>query len=76
MSQLSQRPADPVVGESHHHESAFGHVTGAALYTDDLVGRLTGVLHAFPVRSEHAHARLDSLGAFLDTLDNAEHQQD
>lgn len=61
MSQLSQRPADPVVGESHHHESAFGHVTGAALYTDDLVGRLTGVLHAFPVRSEHAHARLDSL---------------
>ena len=31
MSQLSQRPADPVVGESHHHESAFGHITGAAV---------------------------------------------
>ena len=61
MSHLSQRPADPVVGESHHHESAFGHVTGAALYTDDLIGRLTGVLHAYPVRSEHAHARLESL---------------
>lgn len=59
MSHLSQRPADPVVGESHHHESAFGHVTGAALYTDDLVGRLTGVLHAYPVQSEHAHASLD-----------------
>lgn len=61
MSHLSQRPADPVVGESHHHESAFGHVTGAALYTDDLIGRLTGVLHAYPVRAEHAHARLESL---------------
>ncbi|MFT9772999.1 xanthine dehydrogenase molybdopterin binding subunit [Brevibacterium casei] len=63
MSHLSQRPADPVVGESHHHESAFGHVTGAALYTDDLVGRLTGVLHAYPVQSEHAHASLDRVDA-------------
>ncbi|WP_426936592.1 xanthine dehydrogenase molybdopterin binding subunit [Brevibacterium sp. LE-L] len=61
MSQLSQRPADPVVGERHHHESAFGHVTGSALYTDDLVGRLTGVLHAYPVQSTTAHARLLSL---------------
>src|SRR5699024_5421739 len=43
------------------HESAFGHVTGSALYTDDLVGRLTGVLHAYPVQSTVAHARLNSL---------------
>ncbi|WP_210604767.1 xanthine dehydrogenase molybdopterin binding subunit [Brevibacterium oceani] len=61
MSTLSQRPADPIVGERHHHESAFGHVTGSALYTDDLVGRLTGVLHAHPVQSTTAHARLNSL---------------
>src|SRR5699024_12710657 len=61
MSQLSQRPADPIVGERHPHESAFGHVTGSALYTDDLVGRLTGVLHAYPVQSTVAHARLHSL---------------
>lgn len=61
MSQLSQRPADPIVGERHPHESAFGHVTGSALYTDDLVGRLTGVLHAYPVQSTVAHARLNSL---------------
>ncbi|WP_166970101.1 xanthine dehydrogenase molybdopterin binding subunit [Brevibacterium atlanticum] len=61
MSTLSQRPADPIVGERHHHESAFGHVTGSALYTDDLVGRLTGVLHAYPVQSTTAHARLNSL---------------
>ena len=61
MSQLSQRPADPVVGERHHHESAFGHVTGSALYTDDLIGRLTGVLHAFPVQSTTAHGRLGAI---------------
>ena len=58
MSQLSQRPTDPIVGESHHHESAFGHVTGKALYTDDLVGRFSGVLHAHPVQSTQAHAKL------------------
>ncbi len=63
MSHLSQRPADAIVGESHHHESAFGHVTGTALYTDDLVGRLTGVLHAYPVQSTRAHARLDAVDA-------------
>lgn len=58
MSRLSQRPADPVVGESHAHESAAGHVTGTALYTDDLVNRHPGILHAYPVQSPHAHARI------------------
>ncbi len=58
MSTLSQRPADPVVGETHPHESASLHVTGAALYTDDLVDRYPGVLHAHPVGSPHAHARV------------------
>jgi xanthine dehydrogenase molybdopterin-binding subunit B len=31
------------------HESADGHVTGSALYTDDLVGRLSSSLHVWPV---------------------------
>jgi xanthine dehydrogenase large subunit len=43
------------------HESARGHVTGEALYTDDLVGRFPHVLHAWPVLAPHAHARLTSL---------------
>jgi xanthine dehydrogenase large subunit len=43
------------------HESARGHVTGEALYTDDLVGHYPGILHAWPVMAPHAHARLISL---------------
>ncbi len=46
------------VGKAIPHESAEGHVTGAAQYTDDLCGRLTGLLHAWPVTSPHAHARV------------------
>lgn len=61
MSHLSQRPAAPIVGETHYHESAFDHVTGRALYTDDLGGRLTGLLHAYPVQSTVAHAKLNSV---------------
>jgi xanthine dehydrogenase large subunit len=38
------------------HESARGHVTGDALYTDDLIGRFSGLLHAWPVVAPHAHA--------------------
>ena len=37
------------------------HVTGAALYTDDLVGRTPDVLHAWPVQAPHAHARVTGL---------------
>lgn len=58
MSQLSQRPGTSVVGQRHRHESADGHVTGTALYTDDLSQRLSGVLHAYPVQSTHAHAKI------------------
>jgi len=61
MTALAQRPANPVVGESVVHESADLHVTGAALYTDDLAGRFTGLLHAWPVGSPHAHARVTGL---------------
>ena len=58
---LSQRPLRSAVGQSVAHESADLHVTGAALYTDDLVGRTSGVLHAWPVQAPHAHARVSSL---------------
>lgn len=39
------------------HESAAGHVTGEALYTQDL-GLRRHALQVWLVRSEHAHARL------------------
>lgn len=61
MSHLSRRPDDAVVGLALPHESADLHVTGHALYTDDLVLRTPGVLHAHPVCAPHAHARLTSL---------------
>jgi xanthine dehydrogenase large subunit len=38
------------------HESAVGHVTGAARYADDLA--FAGLLHGWPVPSPHAHARI------------------
>jgi xanthine dehydrogenase large subunit len=46
------------------HESAREHVTGEALYTDDLVLRFPGILHAWPVLSPHAHALVVRLGDF------------
>ena len=60
-SPLSQRPENAVVGETMPHESAALHVTGHALYTDDLVGRTSHVLHAHPVQAPHAHARVTRL---------------
>ncbi len=56
--QENQRPAGSVVGQRIIHESALEHVTGAARYTEDLAGGLLGVLHAYPVQSPHAHAKL------------------
>jgi xanthine dehydrogenase large subunit len=50
-----------VVGQALPHESAEGHVTGRALYTDDLVERHPGALHAWPVCAPHARAKLISL---------------
>ena len=50
-------------GRSVPHESAHGHVTGAALYTDDLIGRFPNLLHAWPVLAPHAHARVTLLDA-------------
>jgi xanthine dehydrogenase small subunit len=61
MSRLSERPEKPVVGVTMPHESAHLHVTGAALYTDDLVARTKDVLHAHPVQVMKAHARVTAL---------------
>ena len=61
MTSLSRRAADSVVGQPIPHESAALHVTGDALYTDDLSVRTLGVLHAHPVQAPHAHARVTRL---------------
>ncbi|SEE27034.1 xanthine dehydrogenase molybdopterin binding subunit [Jiangella alba] len=60
-SPLSRRPHGAVVGAPLPHESAALHVTGRALYTDDLVGRTSNVLHAHPVQAPHAHATVTGL---------------
>ncbi len=49
------------VGQTLPHESAAGHVTGKALYTDDLLARFPDLLHAWPVLAPHAHAELEAL---------------
>ena len=59
---LADRPERPVVGLAVSHESADLHVTGDALYTQDLVGRTHGTLHAWPVQAPLAHARVISMG--------------
>lgn len=66
MSALADRPAHPVVGLPAAHESAALHVTGAAMYTDDLAAHTAGVLTAWPVQSTNAHAKVtvDVSGAY------------
>ena len=61
MSALSERPESPSVGVAIPHESAALHVTGKALYTDDLVERTKDVLHAYPVQVGLAHGRVTAL---------------
>ncbi|MEV5549633.1 xanthine dehydrogenase molybdopterin binding subunit [Streptomyces sp. NPDC052309] len=61
MSHLSELPEKPVVGVPMPHESAALHVTGTALYTDDLVHRTKDVLHAHPVQVMKAHGRITAL---------------
>ncbi|KFF60415.1 xanthine dehydrogenase [Cryobacterium sp. MLB-32] len=63
MSTLSSRPAGASVGRSVAHESAVQHVTGTAMYTDDLTAQTVGVLTAWPVQANHAHARVIGLHA-------------
>ena len=52
-----------VAGTPMAHESARGHVTGDALYVDDLCGRYPHLLHAWPVCAPHAHAMVRDLDA-------------
>ena len=61
---MTRRHDGPPEGGPHvPHESARGHVTGEALYTDDAIARHPGLLHAWPVVAPHAHAMLTSLDA-------------
>ncbi len=52
-----------IAGKPLPHESARGHVTGSAMYTDDLLARFPNLLHAWPVTAPHAHARVTRLDA-------------
>lgn len=47
-----------VLGKAIAHESARGHVTGSALYTNDLLPRRGGAASAWPVTVPHARARI------------------
>lgn len=58
---LADIPREAEVGKPVPHESAVEHVTGAALYTDDLPPRHTGVLHAWPVQVGVAHATINTM---------------
>lgn len=67
MTALSDRPVGATVGIPLEHEAAALHVTGEALYTDDLVPHTKNVLHAWPVQAPHAHAlvtRLETAPAY------------
>jgi xanthine dehydrogenase large subunit len=55
------KPGGKIAGAALPHESAREHVTGEALYTDDLVLRFPRLLHAWPVLSPHAHAFVKAL---------------
>jgi xanthine dehydrogenase large subunit len=50
-----------IAGHPVPHESARDHVTGEALYTDDLLLRFARPLHAWPVTAPHAHALVKAL---------------
>jgi len=50
-----------VAGAPVPHESSRSHVTGEAIYTDDLITRFPHLLHAWPVLAPHAHANLLAL---------------
>jgi xanthine dehydrogenase molybdopterin binding subunit/xanthine dehydrogenase small subunit len=53
-------PKSADVSRGLSHESAIGHVTGSALYVDD-VARRRDMLEIWPVTSPHAHARVLSI---------------
>ena len=57
---LATRPPGAVVGVEMEHESAALHVTGHALYTDDLVGRTGRALRMRAPGAGAAHPRAGS----------------
>jgi len=60
---LGFAPADSHQEKCLHHESAVGHVTGAAQYVDDEAQKRGGMLVLWPVMAPHAHARIKLLDA-------------
>ena len=58
---LADRPNNPKVGLAISHEDAPLHVTGQALYTDDLMSRTRDLLYAWPLQAPHAHATITTL---------------
>ena len=58
---LADRPNNPKVGLAVSHEDAPLHVTGQALYTDDLMSRTRDLLYAWPLQAPHAHAKITTL---------------
>ena len=58
---LADRPNNPKVGLPLSHEAAPLHVTGQALYTDDLIHRTPNLLHAWPLQAPHAHALITTM---------------
>ncbi|GAA5228984.1 xanthine dehydrogenase molybdopterin binding subunit [Paeniglutamicibacter antarcticus] len=60
---LAEIPDNGALGVVVPHEAAWEHVTGQALYTDDLPYRSANVLYAWPLQVFAAHARIDSLDA-------------
>ncbi|MDO5745403.1 MAG: xanthine dehydrogenase molybdopterin binding subunit [Micrococcaceae bacterium] len=60
---LAEIPDHGAIGVVVPHEAAWEHVTGQALYTDDLPYRSANVLYAWPLQVFVAHARIDSLDA-------------
>src|SRR6478735_4755974 len=58
---LADRPNNPKVGLAISHEAATLHVTGQALYTDDLISRTRDLLYAWPLQAPHAHATITKL---------------
>lgn len=61
LAPLAQPPHDwAAVGKPHPHESARLHVTGEAVYTDD-IPELRGTLHAALGLSQKAHARVRAI---------------
>ncbi|ACD84371.1 xanthine dehydrogenase molybdopterin binding subunit [Candidatus Methylacidiphilum infernorum] len=50
-----------LLGQPLTDESALAHVSGRARYTDDYARSFNQLLHAWPVLSPHAHARINGI---------------